>query len=70
MGDGRANSKVSRRIGAAAGDFRRLQKVCSHAGVSRKKKFHLFRALIVSKLQYGMATLWLTLVDYSAAAAP
>ena len=61
VADGRADSEVSRRIGAAAGDFRCLQKVWSHAGVSRSRKIQLFCSIVVSKLQYGLATLWMTM---------
>ena len=36
--DGRADSEVFRRIGAAAGDFKKLQKICGHAGISTKRQ--------------------------------
>jgi hypothetical protein len=49
--DGRADSEVSRRIGATAGDFRKLQKVWGHAGISRRRKPENFHALIASKLK-------------------
>ena len=57
--DGLADSEISRRLGMAVGDYQGLQKMWSHAGVSRSRKLHLFRALIESKLQYGLVSLWL-----------
>ena len=57
--DGRSDSEVSRRIGAAMGDFRALQKMCGHAGISTKRKLHLFISLIAWKLQYCLSTVWL-----------
>ena len=57
--DGRVDSEISRRIGTAAGDFRRLQKLWSHANVPVADKLHYFQALIVSRLQYGLSTIWL-----------
>ena len=56
--DGRADSEVSRRIGAAAGEFRRLQKMWGHTGISRCRKLELFNALVASKLLYDLSTLW------------
>ena len=57
--DGRADSEVSRRIWAATGDFRALQKMWGHAGISQRRKIHLFHALVASKLQYALSTMWL-----------
>jgi len=56
---GRADSEVSRRIGAAAGDFRALQRMWGHAGISTPRKLQLFQALVASKLMYGLSTMWL-----------
>ena len=57
--DGRSDSEVSRRIGAAMGDFRALQKMWGHAGIGTKRKLQLFTSLIASKLQYCLSTVWL-----------
>jgi len=57
--DGRADSELSRRIGMANGDFKRLSKFWCHAGISRKRKLELLHALVISKLQYGLSTIWL-----------
>jgi hypothetical protein len=57
--DGHTDSELSRRIGAAAGEFKALRSFWSHANVSRKRKLQLFHSLVVSKLQYGLSTVWL-----------
>jgi hypothetical protein len=57
--DGRVDSELSRRIGCATRDFRNLQTLWNHASVSTKDKLRFFHALIVSRLFYGVATMWL-----------
>ena len=46
-------------IGAAAGDFRALHKMWGHGGIGKKRKLQLFHALVGSKLEYCLSTLWL-----------
>ena len=58
-GDGRADSEISRKIGAARADFQQLQKLWNHANVSVKDKLQFFHALIVSRLVYGLSTVWM-----------
>ena len=55
-GDGRVDSEISRRIGIAAGDLRRLQQLWNHARVSLNDKLRFFQSLVVSRLCYGLAT--------------
>ena len=57
--DGRVDSEISRRIGTATGDFRRLQKLWNHASVAVADKPYYFRTLILSRLQYGLSTICL-----------
>jgi len=57
--DGHADLELSRRIGAAAGEFKALRTFWSHANISRKRKLQLFHSLVASKLQYGLSTAWL-----------
>ena len=49
--DGRADSEISRRIGTATADFRKLEKIWSHANVPWQDKLHFFDSLIVNRLQ-------------------
>ena len=44
----------------ASGDFKLLDKVWTHTHLSRKHKYQIFNACIVSKLLYGLQTSWLT----------
>ena len=57
--DGRFDSETSRTVGMATGDLRCLARVWGHARVSRARKLELFSAIVGSKLQYGLASLWL-----------
>ena len=57
--DGRMDSEISRRIGMASADFRRLQKLWGHANVPVSDKLQYFQSLVSSRLQYGLATMWL-----------
>ena len=57
--DGRVESELSRRIGLACGEFRSLQKLWGHSGISRRDKLACFHAFVVSKLLYGLSTCWL-----------
>ena len=56
--DGRSDSELSRRLGLAHADFKRLQKLWGHANVGRARKVQLLNAFIFSKLQYGLALMW------------
>ena len=57
--DGKVDSELSRRIGMASGDFKSLRKFWSHAAIRRERRLELLHALVVSKLQYGLSTIWL-----------
>ena len=58
-GDGKSNSELSRRLGLAYGDFKRLAKLWRHSSVSCKRRLQMLHAFIMTKLQYGLATMWL-----------
>ena len=61
--DGRVGSELSRRIGAAKGDFEKLQQVWKHSSLSRYRKIEIFVALIESKLLYSLATACYTVAE-------
>ena len=54
--DGRVGSELSRRIGAAKGDFRNLCKVWRHSSLTTARKLDVYRALVESKLMYALCT--------------
>ena len=58
-GHGRSDSEVSRKLGTAKGDFRVLSKVWRHANVPLKQKLHYFESLIISRLLYGLSSMWM-----------
>jgi hypothetical protein len=57
--DGRVDSELSRKIGVATGDFRSLSSAWGHAGISRRQKVRYLQSIIVSKLLYGLSSVWL-----------
>ena len=57
--DGRPDSEVSRRMGVASADSRKLQRLWNHANVTKKDKLHFFDSLIVSRLKSGLSTIHL-----------
>ena len=57
---GRIGSELSRRLGQAHADFRTLQRVWSHAAISRPRKVQIYNACIVSKLLCSLHTAWLS----------
>jgi len=61
--DGRADSEISRKLGAARADFQQLMKVWRHANLSVKLKLQYFHSLIASKLIYGLASVWLVVAQ-------
>ena len=56
---GRPEPELSRRLGMAQADFKALRKVWNHTSLSRTKKLAIFDAVIVSKLMYSLAGVWL-----------
>ena len=58
--DGKPHSEISRRLGYASAEFRQLRQVWNHANVPMDKKVGFFQSFVLSKLSYGLCTLWLT----------
>ena len=56
--DGRIDSEVARRIGAARADFRTLQRVWAHASLAVRDKVRIYDACVVSSLTCGLQTAW------------
>ena len=54
-----AAPEVSRRLGEARGSFKSLSQCWSHANITRQRKLQLYHACVVSKLLYGLESLWL-----------
>ena len=59
--DGHMGSELGRRIGFANREVKDLCKDWRHSNVTRKRKLHIFSALIESKLLYGLACCCFTL---------
>ena len=61
--NGKFGCEVSRKLGAAAGEFRALAAARKHSSIRMNRKMQLFDALILSKLCYGVASAWLSKAD-------
>ena len=61
--DGRIQSELSRRIGAANADLRALARVWRQSSLSRCRKLQIFNATICSKLTYGLAAACLNVAE-------
>ena len=61
--DGRAVLELSRRIGMCSRLFKNLQRVWAHSAMSLPRKLEIFKAVVLSKLQYGLVAMWLTATD-------
>jgi sorting nexin-29 len=57
-GDGRVDSELSRRLGLAAGEYRKLRTLWGHASLSVQDKLLCYHSFVISKLVYGLSTLW------------
>ena len=58
-----AAPEVSRRLGEARGSFKSLSQCWSHANITRQRKLQLYHVCVVSKLLYGLESLWLLQQD-------
>jgi hypothetical protein len=58
--DGKVHKQLARRLGMAQGTFRELLRVWKNSTLGRKRKLHLFNALIVPKLLYALQATWLS----------
>ena len=57
--DGSLKLELNRKLGAAWSGFCALQSVCQHSTLSTQKKIQIFRAVIISRLLYELASAWL-----------
>ena len=62
-GTGAAGKELSRRLGAARADFDKLSKIWRHSGLSRRRKIEVYKAVVLSKLTYGLSTVWLNAAE-------
>ncbi len=58
-----ARAELTRRIGEAKGVFRALQRCWAHANISKHRKLQIYQACVVSKLLYGLESVWLLQAD-------
>ena len=63
--DGRPVAELTRRIGETRQMSYKLTAVWKHANISRQRKKHILDSCVVSKLLYGLESVWLLQADRS-----
>ena len=58
--DGRIESEVARRLGAAWASFIKFDRLWKHTYLSSKRKLQIFQAVVAPKLLYSLTTVWLS----------
>ena len=61
--DGKAVLEITRRIGMCKSLFQKLSRFWAHASIGLQRKLEVFQSLVVSKLMYGLAGLWLGIAE-------
>ena len=61
--DGAARAEVSRRVGESWATFIKLQRVWKNANISKTRKVEIYESCIVTKLMYGLESVWLLQAD-------
>ena len=57
--DGRIDSEIAQKLGAAAQEFKALKRIWNHCNISSRFKFIVFTACVVQKLLYSLECSWL-----------
>ena len=57
---GRMDSEIASKIGEAKQAFRTLMQIWKHANIAKVRKIQFYKALVLSKLLYGLQTIWLS----------
>ena len=57
---GRIDSEIGAKIGTAKSEFRSLVQIWNHANICIRRKIQLYKSLVLSRLLYGLQTLWLS----------
>ena len=61
--DGCVKSELNRKLGAAWGDFAKLNRLWKHTTLTKHRKVEVFQAFIVSRLLYGLSSAWLNVAE-------
>ena len=57
---GRVDSEIGSKIGYTNQEFRTIMQIWNHTNIRKQRKLQLYQALILSKLLYGLQTIWLS----------
>jgi hypothetical protein len=61
--DGRVANELSKKLGTAWADFKKLHKLWNHTTFSKHRKVEVYQAVIVSRLLYGLSSAWLNVAE-------
>ena len=61
--DGTILQELSRRLGAAWGEFNKLARLWKHTSLCRSRKAEIFQAVVATKLLYGLSAAWLNVAE-------
>ena len=57
--DGSVSRELGRKLGAAWGEFSKLNRLWKHTTLAATKKIRILQAVVVSRLLYGLSSAWL-----------
>ncbi len=58
--NGTIDSELARRLGMASTELKKLRVTWNHSGIGLFRKIRIYMSCVVSKLLYGLQTIWLT----------
>jgi len=61
--DGGIKTELNRRLGAAWGEFSKLDRIWRHTSLSRGRKISIYQAVVVSRLLYALSSAWLNVAE-------
>ena len=61
--DGSVKRELNRKLGAAWADFSKLARLWNHASLPKDRRIRIYKAVVVSRLLYGLSTAWLNAAE-------
>ena len=61
--DGGVKRELNRKLGAAWADFSKLARLWNHASLLNDRRIRIYKAVVVSRLLYGLSTAWLNAAE-------
>ena len=61
--DGGVKRELNRKLGAVWADFSKLARLWNHAPLPKDRRLRIYKAVVVSRLLYGLSTAWLNAAE-------